>query len=103
MLRIFARVPLASFKVPSHDSTAIALMSESADVPHSFIAICRRCLALYAGIARKPAIGEGAEDGNRSIPAQSAEPGEDVLADYRIHVARVGVLEAIPAVITSRR
>ena len=41
----------------------------------------------------------GAEDGNRSIAAQSAEPGEDVLADYRIHVARVGVLEAIPAVI----
>lgn len=34
---------------------------------NSFVAICRRCLALYAGIARKPAIGEGAEDGNRTI------------------------------------
>ena len=34
MLRIFARVPLASFKVPSQDSTATVLMSESEDVPH---------------------------------------------------------------------
>jgi hypothetical protein len=34
---------------------------------NSFVAICRRCLAPYAGIARKPAIGEGAEDGNRTI------------------------------------
>jgi hypothetical protein len=33
ILRIFARVPLASFKVPSQDSTATVLMSESRDVP----------------------------------------------------------------------
>src|ERR1700693_369357 len=34
MLRIFARVPLAGFKVPSQDSTATVLMSESGDIPH---------------------------------------------------------------------
>ena len=34
MLRIFARVPLASFKVPSQDSTATVLISESGEVPH---------------------------------------------------------------------
>jgi hypothetical protein len=35
----------------------------------------------------------------RAITAESPQPGEDVLADHRIHVARIGVLEAVPAVI----
>src|ERR1700719_4495761 len=35
MLRIFARVPLASFKVPSQDSTATVLMSESGSALYS--------------------------------------------------------------------
>src|SRR5581483_4102785 len=33
---------------------------------------------------------------------QSSEPREDVLADHYIHVARIGVLEAVPAVILKR-
>jgi hypothetical protein len=37
-----------------------------------------------------------------AITAQGSQPGEDVLADHRIHVARIGVLEATPAVVLKR-
>ena len=38
----------------------------------------------------------------RAIAAESPQPGEDVFADHRIHIARIGVLEAVPAVILKR-